>query len=87
MTPSRRSFIIGAAALIAAPAIVRASSLMPVRGIVQPAMPEPQIWAFFERRWVWATEQGAIHFSAMGDECPWNVDLFRSKTPHLESSQ
>lgn len=30
--PSRRSFITGLAALVAAPAIVRAGSLMPVRG-------------------------------------------------------
>jgi hypothetical protein len=84
--PSRRSFLIGAAALIAAPAVVRASSLMPVRGIVQPVMPEPQVWTFYERRYVWATEQGAVHFSAMGDECPWGIDLFRSRTLHLESS-
>ena len=34
MTPSRRSFITGLAALVATPAIVRASSLMPVRGLI-----------------------------------------------------
>lgn len=33
--PDRRSFITGIASLIAVPAIVRAASLMPVRGIVQ----------------------------------------------------
>lgn len=32
----RRGFIAGLASLIAAPAIVQASSLMPVRGIVMP---------------------------------------------------
>lgn len=36
---NRRSFISGVVSLIAAPAIVRASSLMPVRGV---AMPQPQ---------------------------------------------
>jgi hypothetical protein len=40
LTPSRRSFITGMAALIAAPAIVRASSLMPVRGIIMDAAPQ-----------------------------------------------
>jgi hypothetical protein len=34
----RRSFITGVVGLIAAPAIVRASSLMPVRGIVMPVV-------------------------------------------------
>ena len=33
-TSSRRGFLAGLSALIAAPAIVRAASLMPVRGIV-----------------------------------------------------
>lgn len=33
---SRRGFIGGLAALIAAPAVVRAASLMPVRGIIIP---------------------------------------------------
>ena len=36
MISSRRSFITGLAALVAAPAIVRVASLMPVRGIVMP---------------------------------------------------
>ena len=35
----RRSFITGLGALIAAPAIVKASSLMPVRGIIMPREP------------------------------------------------
>ena len=40
MTPSRRTFLTGlSASLIAAPAVVRFASLMPVRGIVQ-ASPE-----------------------------------------------
>lgn len=37
--PSRRGFLAGLSAIIAAPAIVRASSLMPVRGIIQPIAP------------------------------------------------
>ena len=36
MILERRKFLTGLASLIAAPAIVRVSSLMPVRGIVQP---------------------------------------------------
>jgi hypothetical protein len=37
MLTSRRSFLTGlAASLVAAPAVVRAASLMPVRGIIQP---------------------------------------------------
>ena len=40
MTPSRRSFLTGlGASLIAAPAVVRFASLMPVRGIVQAVEP------------------------------------------------
>ena len=40
MTPSRRTFLTGlSASIIAAPAIVRFASLMPVRGIIQ-ATPE-----------------------------------------------
>lgn len=39
MIQSRRTFLTGlSASIIAAPAIVRAASLMPVRGIVQPIM-------------------------------------------------
>lgn len=42
VTPSRRSFLIGAtASLIAAPAIVRSASLMPVRGIVMGVVQAP----------------------------------------------
>jgi hypothetical protein len=36
MILQRRNFIIGAASLLAAPAIVRASSLMPVRAFIGP---------------------------------------------------
>lgn len=39
---NRRSFLAGLGSLIAAPAIVRASSLMPVRGIVMPV--SPGVW-------------------------------------------
>jgi hypothetical protein len=35
LTPSRRGFLAGIGALFAAPAIVRASSLMPVKAFVQ----------------------------------------------------
>lgn len=34
MITSRRSFLTGAAAFIAAPAIVKAANLMPVRGVI-----------------------------------------------------
>jgi hypothetical protein len=41
--PSRRGFITGLAALVAAPAIVRASSLMPVRSIASLGAIEYQV--------------------------------------------
>lgn len=46
MLTSRRSFLLGlgsalVAAPAAAPAVVRAASLMPVRGIIQPIEPLP----------------------------------------------
>lgn len=75
MTPSRRSFITGLSALIAAPAIVRVSSLMPVRGIVMPAMPVPEVWAYFERRFVWVEGPSTVHFSDVGAPRPWNLLL------------
>jgi hypothetical protein len=40
MLISRRSFFGGLASAIAAPAIVRATSIMPVRGLVLPLYPE-----------------------------------------------
>lgn len=40
---NRRSFLTGLGSLIAAPAIVRASSLMPVRGIVMPTQSLPLV--------------------------------------------
>lgn len=50
MTPSRRSFLTGLASVLAAPAIVRASSLMPVRGIVMDWAP-PKAYYFQNRVW------------------------------------
>ena len=49
MISSRRSFITGLASLIAAPAIVRVASLMPVRGIVLDTSPE-DIYALLNKR-------------------------------------
>lgn len=46
MTPSRRSFITGLVAFAAAPAIVRASSLMPVKAI----RPDEDIYALLAQR-------------------------------------
>lgn len=40
LSPSRRSFIVGLSALVAAPAIVRVSSLMPVKALLQPTPEE-----------------------------------------------
>jgi len=40
MVLTRRSLLTGFGAALAAPAIVRASSLMPVRGIIMPVEPE-----------------------------------------------
>jgi hypothetical protein len=48
MIASRRGFLVGlGASLVAAPAIVRASSLMPVRAIKIPT--EQEIWLFGEQ--------------------------------------
>lgn len=45
----RRGFLIGLGSLlVAAPAIVRAASLMPVRGIVMPVEPVADVWAIAE---------------------------------------
>jgi hypothetical protein len=57
LVPSRRGLITGLAALIAAPALVRASSIMPVKAWVEPAVtadPMPitdNVEAFY--RWFW----------------------------------
>lgn len=54
MSVSRRSFIAGLAAAFAAPAIVRSSSIMPVK-----AMPSPDILDLLQRR-IWNAEQSLI---------------------------
>ncbi len=46
ITSSRRSFLLGFSALIAAPAIVRADNLMPVRSIAQLLLPEATFDSF-----------------------------------------
>lgn len=63
----RRSFLLGLGSLIAAPAIVRASSLMPVRGIIMdvPAW-TPQLMFFSGRYW-WVENGIEIHYSAKVD--------------------
>lgn len=72
MTPSRRSFITGLAAFVAAPAIVRATSLMPVRGIVMPELVtnyellKPRTWTFYEKRWWWVENNQAIYGPLLG---------------------
>ena len=43
IVPSRRSFLRGLGAILAAPAIVTASNLMPIRGLVMP----PENWMGF----------------------------------------
>jgi hypothetical protein len=48
---ARRSLLVGLGSLIAAPAIVRVSSLMPVRAI------EPQLWAIDSGEWFSYTEE------------------------------
>lgn len=44
MNSTRRSFVTGALALVAAPAIVRAGSLMPVKVTLQPWQSEMALW-------------------------------------------
>jgi len=54
MILARRALFTGAAALIAAPSIVRASALMPVSVAALNPLPAPAEWAFYrvEARWV-----------------------------------
>ena len=49
LKPSRRGFLFAAASFLAAPAIVRAASLMPVKAL-EPAMP-PDL--MLPKDWVW----------------------------------
>lgn len=73
MTFSRRTFLTGLAATLAAPTIVRAASLMPVRGIVMNVAPmaEPKVWTFHARRYIWVEGSQMIHFSEVGEDAPW----------------
>ena len=59
----RRSFLIGAGALVAAPAIVRASSLMPVRALRDLGPPPP--WILCDGRTLSPTRYGEL-FRAIG---------------------
>lgn len=47
-TPNRRQLLVGIGAIIAAPAIVRASSLMKIK-----AIPESGGWAYFSEESAW----------------------------------
>ena len=75
---SRRSLITGLISLIAAPAIVRASSLMPVKGIPVEELKNPRPWkviyesnpdvscsTYFQGRFFWVTynEPQVIHWA------------------------
>lgn len=54
MIPTRRRFLIGAASLLAAPAIVRVASIMPV------SVPKPEWTDYLSRRWILDDPQGKI---------------------------
>ncbi len=73
MTHSRRSFITGLAAFIAAPAVVRVTSLMPMRGIVMDAgikSLRPSRWLItsnpthWQDRWWWV-ENNVVHYGPL----------------------
>jgi hypothetical protein len=64
MNLSRRSLIAGLVSLVAAPAIVRASSLMPVRALRHDVISEEWIAAAQERlRRKWVSERGGLYAS------------------------
>lgn len=71
---SRRGFLIGLGALVAAPAVVRAASLMPVRGIIMDIYGQSPIMSVLEdikflniRRTIWQTQwQEAAQFILPG---------------------
>ena len=82
MELSRRSLITGLISMMAAPAIVRASSLMPVKQM----LPEPGVigidmasgpdvavqTVFFQNRLYWITgKDNIIRYSAPMEDCPW----------------
>ena len=79
LTSSRRTFLTGlGASLIAAPAIVRFASLMPVRGIVQAVEPELFGWSpfytmyYFQDRRFWIdTATRTIAFSEQSNPEIW----------------
>jgi hypothetical protein len=66
---SRRGFLVGALSLIAAPALVRASSIMPVKAWVEPAVIGVATWdpghqhSFSVSVVAWVDEAGILNFS------------------------
>lgn len=75
MLIQRRNFLVGLASLIAAPAIVRAASLMPVRGVIMPSNFDlliPQgTYMMFCGRLAWISGPREISFSESGDVPDW----------------
>lgn len=73
----RRSFLTGLISLVAAPAIVRAGSLMPVKSMVEPeimirGLTPTNVAVLFRDDIFWVANNGAI-FSFSGDSCHvWN---------------
>lgn len=81
MNSSRRGFLTGlGAALITAPAIVRAGSLMPVKQMIEPVYfgidlatgLDTTVW-FFQNRYFWvnAEEPQMIHWATKGARETW----------------
>ena len=77
MTPlSRRSLITGLISLVAAPAIVRASSLMPAKSSLLLVQPETELVAvqevFFQGyRWWITGKDNVIHYEKVQDQFVW----------------
>lgn len=68
---NRRGFITGMGAVLAAPAIVRASSLMPI--VARPEVMTLPILDTGAKRAMWVTDlkDGVMHTWYLGDATPW----------------
>lgn len=78
MLPNRRGFLFGAGAVLAAPAIVRVSNLMPVSTLHHPEMRHPtaeSIGFSIEGRTVMWVDSGRLWVSFGGNGAPQRISL------------
>jgi hypothetical protein len=80
MSLSRRSLITGLISLVAAPAIVRVSSLMPVKVIrpdivAGPLYYQDRIW------WAQADQPHLVHYVSADNNRAWIVQVYKAQHP------